>query len=67
VFEAQANALADYPVEQLLEHKDDIVTAFREAFGEDDYTRSVTVGTGSPTRVAYRLERTKTILREVLS
>lgn len=67
VFEAQANALAEYPIEQLLEHKDDIVAAFRNAFGEEDYTRSVTVGTGSPTRVAYRLERTKAILREVLS
>lgn len=66
VFEAQANALADYPIEHLLEYKVDIVTAFRKAFDEEDYTRSVTVGTGSPARVAYRLERTKAILREVL-
>ncbi len=67
VFEAQANALADYPLDALLKRKPQVVSAFRNAFLEADYLRSVTVGTGDPNRVAYRLERTRAILTEALS
>lgn len=67
VFEAQANALADHPLDALRARKSEIVGAFRNAFLEPDYLRSVTVGTGDPNRVAYRLDRTRAILVEALS
>ena len=67
VFEAQANALADYPVKQLLRYKDKIKDAFRGAFNDPEYAKSVTVGTGSPVRAAFRLEKTKTLLSEAMS
>jgi hypothetical protein len=66
LFEAQANALADHPPARLLERRDAIRDAFRSAFGEPEYLRSVTVSTGDPNRVAYRLSRTREILAEVV-
>jgi len=67
VFESQAIALADYQLAQLLPRKDKIVSAFRAAFDDQIYARSVTVGTGDPTAVQRRLTRTKAILAEVLA
>ena len=66
VFEAEANALADHPLEELLPHREAIVAAFRSAFLEPEYLRAVTVGTGDANRVAYRLQRSRTILAEAL-
>ncbi|MGQ0565576.1 MAG: DUF262 domain-containing protein [Gemmobacter sp.] len=66
VFEAQANALADHDPSQLAPHAEGIVLAFRHAFADPEYLRSVTVGTGDARRVAYRLERTRAILLEAL-
>ncbi len=66
VFEAQANALADYSLNQLLPRRDRIVHAFRTAFADPDYLRAVTVSTGDPARVSYRLEKTRAILAEAL-
>lgn len=66
VFEAQANALADHPLEELQPHREAIVTAFRSAFLEPEYLRAVTVGTGDANRVAYRLQRSRMILSEAL-
>lgn len=66
VFEAQANALADHPLERLMLRREAIVTAFRGAFSRPDYLRSVTVSTGDPNRVAYRLEQTRAILAQEL-
>lgn len=62
LFEAQANALADYPLKSLLPHKQKIVTSFRQAFSDPEYLKSVTVSTGSPTRINYRLTETREIL-----
>jgi len=66
VFEAQANALADYNLDALKARKDKVVDAFRAAFAEQEYLRAVTVSTGDPNRVSHRLERTRQILAEVL-
>ncbi|CAG2159545.1 DUF262 domain-containing protein [Cupriavidus numazuensis] len=66
VFESQSIALADYPLERLMPKKAEIVTAFRGAFDELDYARSVTVGTGDPKAVERRLARTQAILAEIL-
>ncbi len=66
VFESHAVALADYPLEQLLPRAEDIVTAFRKAFDDDNYKRAVTVGTGDPVSIGVRLNRTREILAEIL-
>jgi hypothetical protein len=66
IFEAQANALADYSLDRLSKKKKAIVKAFRNAFEDQEYVRSVTVGTGSPNRVAYRLSKTRKLLKELL-
>ena len=66
VFEAQANALADHPLDEMLAHRDKIVTAFRSAFLEPEYLRAVTVSTGDANRVSYRLEHTRKILADAL-
>lgn len=67
VFEAQANALADHSFDALRARKAEIIEAFRNAFLEPEYLRSVTVGTGDPNRVAHRLNRTREILNGALS
>lgn len=67
VFEAQANALADHPLDLLRTRRELIVKALRGAFLDDTYLRSVTVGTGDPKGVEYRLKETRAILQGVLS
>ena len=67
IFEAQANALAYYPVKQMLKRKDKIKESFRRAFDDPEYMKSVTVGTGSPARVEFRLKKTKDILDREMS
>ena len=66
LFEAHANALADYPLKKLIKYKDQIEVAFRAAFDDPQYLRSVTVGTGDPNSVKYRLETTREILRKCI-
>ena len=67
VFEAQANALADYPLAEILPHREKIVGAFRAAYDDGDYLRAVTVSTGDANRVAYRFERTRQILAAAMT
>ena len=62
VFEAQAIALAGYSGDDLMSNREDIADAFRNAFNDDDYNRSVTVGTGNPLQVAFRLNETTSML-----
>lgn len=66
LFESQAIALADYPLDMLMLKKDAIQAAFLKAFSDPEYVRSVTVGTGDPKAVETRLFRTKSILAEVM-
>lgn len=66
VFESQAIALAEYPLDVLLPKKDKIVTAFRQAFDDKLYLNAVTVGTGSPTAVETRLRQMRDVLAEVV-
>ena len=67
VFESQSIALSEYELDELLPRKEQIVTAFRAAFDDQDYARSVTVGTGDPKAVERRLGKTKAILAEALA
>ncbi|MCM2505425.1 DUF262 domain-containing protein [Aureimonas altamirensis] len=66
VFEAQANALADHPLDAMLQRREEIIAAFRSAFVEQEYLRAVTVSTGDPNRVSYRLQQTRNILADAL-
>lgn len=67
VFEAQANALADHSLKDLLPKREKIVEEFRSAFSQPDYLSAVTVGTGAVNRVSYRLDHTREILSGILS
>lgn len=66
VFEAQANALADYPLNELLPRKDRITELFRAAFDDPAYLRAVTVGTGDFAKVALRLDETRRLVEVAL-
>jgi hypothetical protein len=66
LFEAQGNALADYPVEQLAGHEAEIQAAFRGAFDDPRYLRAVTVGTGDPLNITARLDVTRSLLAATL-
>lgn len=66
VFEAQAIALADYPLKDLLKKKVKVVNAFRKAFEDTEYSRAVTVGTGAPKAVELRLRYTKEVLAKAM-
>ncbi len=66
VFEAQANALADYPLNKLLPRKDRITELFRAAFDDPAYLRAVTVGTGDFAKVALRLDETRRLIEVAL-
>jgi Protein of unknown function DUF262 len=65
VFEAQAIALAAYSTEQIQENHALVERTLLGLFGDEDYVRSVTAGTGDPGRVQYRLEKTQAALAEV--
>lgn len=66
VFESQAVALADYPLNKLLPKKYEIAEGFKSLFKDQKYIVSVTVGTGAPATVENRLLSTKKILQEIL-
>lgn len=66
VFEAQAIALADYSLDQISDKRNEIAESLRRAFDDQDYTKSVTVGTGSPAAVEMRIQKTKEILAEAV-
>ncbi|AQV96566.1 DUF262 domain-containing protein [Cupriavidus necator] len=63
VFESQAVALAGYDLKDLLPHKNAIADKFRALFGDEAYSRAVTVGTGDLRRVETRLTATATLLK----
>lgn len=65
VFEAQATALAVYSTRDVLLKKAKVRDVLLGLFDDDEYVRSVTVGTGDPRRVSYRLSRTRDALAEV--
>jgi hypothetical protein len=66
IFESQALALADFPLEDLLAKKEEVVAAFRSLFEDAKYARAVTVGTGDPAAIALRLGQTRDALKGVL-
>ncbi|MFM5051165.1 DUF262 domain-containing protein [Aeromonas veronii] len=66
VFESQAIALADYNLADLEPKKNDISHAFRKAFDDDNFVRSVSVGTGSPSAVEYRIKKMRETLKGIL-
>ena len=67
VFESQAIALSKYTLDQLMPRQSQIVNAFRGAFEDPVYARTVTVSTGDPVAVESRLTLTKKILVSALA
>jgi hypothetical protein len=67
VFEAQATAFSKFPLQALEDRQAQVKQKLLELFSEDEYLRSITVGTGDPRRVLHRLSRTREAIAEVLS
>jgi hypothetical protein len=67
VFESQALALADYPLDRLLPHKNEIYSAFRAMFNDIEYDNAVRFGTGDPNKVEKRLTESRRALETILS
>lgn len=66
-FEAQATALSKFPLQELMDRQDRVRQALLSLFDEDEYVRSITVGTGDARRVLYRLSRTHQAIAGALS
>lgn len=67
VFESQALALSNYPLEKLLPHKSSISKAFRKLFDQPEYDNAVRFGTGDPKKVEIRLAATRDAIRSIVT
>jgi hypothetical protein len=67
IFESQAIALANYALRDLLPHRDEIQSAFRELFLNPEYDNAVRFGTGSYLKVERRLAMPRQALAKILS
>jgi hypothetical protein len=67
IFESQSLALADFKLEDLLPHKDQIVEAFRELFNDQLYDSAVRSGTGDPRKLERRLNAPREHLARILT
>lgn len=67
IFESQALALADYEIEALLPHKEQIITKFRALFDDPRYESAVRVGTGDVRKVEHRLSAPREFLKKILA
>lgn len=68
VFESQALALAPYPLERLLPHRDAIKKALLDLFSENEkeYDKAVATSTGNYSKLKLRIERPQAVLKEIL-
>jgi uncharacterized protein with ParB-like and HNH nuclease domain len=66
VFEAQSIALSKYDTSILILHANEIKKQFLHAFDNQDFLRSVSVGTSSPTSIETRLEFLDSILKRII-
>ena len=66
IFESQALALADYPLDVVLPHKDDIRQILQELFNDPEYDDAVKFGTGSYRKVKNRLNKPREALAGIL-
>jgi len=67
IFESHALALADYELEELIPHKEEIAAAFRNLLSQAEYDNSVKSGTGDVRKLQCRLEMPRTLLAKLLS
>lgn len=66
VFEAQSIAFSGYELQQLKPRANRIREALLGAFGDSNYVRAVTVGTGDSGAIDLRLNKTRELLAEAL-
>lgn len=66
IFEAQALALADVDPIMLKAKASDVANRLLKLFDDDEYVRSISVGTGAPYRIDYRLSQTRYAVQEAL-
>lgn len=66
VFEAQATALSKFSPQALEERQEQVKAKLLALFNEEEYVRSITVGTGDPRQILHRLSRTYEAIAEAL-
>lgn len=66
IFEAQALALAGVDSAVLQAKANVVADHLLKLFDDDEYVRSVTVGTGAPYKIEYRLSQTRHAVKEAL-
>lgn len=66
IFESQSIALSDYSHSDLMKKSEKVREALLNLFQDPDYTKSVTVSTGSSMSVATRLQKPRQVLKELL-
>lgn len=64
IFESQSIALSKYPSSLIDTHAKKVKSIMINLFNDDDYLKSVTVGTGSPKSVAIRISKPLIALKE---
>jgi len=68
LFESWANVLLDYDLGTLMQRKQKIISELADALSfDDDYSRSLSAGTGSVASVQMRFERAQTILEAAIN
>ncbi len=67
IFESQAVALANYPLEVLLPHKEAIHSGLRNLFSDPEYDNAVRFGTGDYRKVEQRMTTPREVLDRILT
>lgn len=67
IFESQALALADYEMDDIDSHKEEIFEGFLELFNTPAYDSAVKSGTGDVLKIQRRLEMPKKMLERILN
>ncbi|WP_394391928.1 DUF262 domain-containing protein [Shewanella woodyi] len=67
IFESQSIALSRYSTNKLLSKSNEVRSALLDLFLNDEYTKSVTVGTGAPNSVKVRLDMPRIALRNIFN
>lgn len=67
IFESQSIALSKFPKHELLARSEDVKAVLLGLFQDQEYTKSVTVGTGAPNSVKTRLDKPTNAIRELFN
>jgi hypothetical protein len=66
LFDAQMIALRGYEVEQLALHKDEIITAFKGLFSDEDFRKSIDAATNAPSFLRHRISKLRDLVASAI-